>query len=157
MNVDRLSVTVPRELGAALRTLANARGETVSTVVAEAIGLQLRLAALDLALSEADRRFGPIAEELGAEAEAELVAARLPSRRWRWNLTPYKVLLMRIFTVAGRLLPVAALLEGVVVAVIKRILTKLHAENAGRPSALRSPPPRLRLCTSRRFRRMPLR
>jgi predicted transcriptional regulator len=83
MSVDRLSVTVPSELGAALRGLAKARGETVSTVVTEAIAHQVRLAALDRALLEADRRFGPIAEELVEEAEVELSRATAKGRRKR--------------------------------------------------------------------------
>lgn len=82
MAVDRLSVTVPSELGAALRALAEARGATVSTVVADAIAHQVRMAALDLALDEADRRFGPIDGEQVTAAEAELVkAARHGPRR----------------------------------------------------------------------------
>jgi predicted transcriptional regulator len=83
MAVDRLSVTVPSELGAALRALAEARGATVSTVVADAIAHQVRMAALDLALEEADRRFGPIDERLVAEAEAELVEAAKRGRKRR--------------------------------------------------------------------------
>jgi predicted transcriptional regulator len=84
MAVDRLSVTVPSELGAALRALAEARGATVSTVVTEAIAHQVRLAALDLALEEADRRFGPIDDEQVTAAEAELVkAARRGRKRGR--------------------------------------------------------------------------
>jgi predicted transcriptional regulator len=84
MAVDRLSVTVPSELGAALRALAEARGETVSTVVADAIAHQVRMAALDLALDEADRRFGPIDDRLIADAEAELIkAAKHGGRRRR--------------------------------------------------------------------------
>lgn len=75
MAVDRLSVTVPSELGAALRALAEARGATVSTIVADAIAHQVRMAALDLALDEADRRFGPIDDEHVTAAEAELVKA----------------------------------------------------------------------------------
>jgi hypothetical protein len=75
MTVDRLSVTVPSEFGAALRALANARGATVSTAVADAIAHQVRMAALDLALEEADRRFGPLGDERIAAAEAELIAA----------------------------------------------------------------------------------
>lgn len=94
MAVDRLSVTVPSKLGAALRKLAKARGTNVSTVVTEAIAHQVRLAALDDALAEATRRFGPVPEEMVAEAEAELRAAlaparpgpaRLPRRRRRSN------------------------------------------------------------------------
>lgn len=75
MAVDRLSVTVPSELGTALRALAEARGATVSTVVADAIAHQVRMAALDLALDEADRRFGPVDEAQLRAAEAELVKA----------------------------------------------------------------------------------
>jgi predicted transcriptional regulator len=83
MAVDRLSVTVPSELGAALRALAEARGTTVSTVVSDAIAHQVRMAALDLALDEANRRFGPIEDAQVAAAEAELVKAakRGPKRR----------------------------------------------------------------------------
>ena len=83
MAVDRLSVTVPSELGAALRALAEARGATVSTVVADAIAHQVRMAALDVALDEADRRFGPVDDRQLAAAEAELVEAakRGSSRR----------------------------------------------------------------------------
>ncbi len=83
MAVDRLSVTVPSELGAALRALAESRGETVSTVVTEAIAHQVRLAALDLVLAEADRRFGAISEAAIAKAEAALVASQKRARRPR--------------------------------------------------------------------------
>ena len=86
MAVDRLSVTVPSELGAALRALAELRGATVSTVVSEAIAHQVRLAALDLALAQADQRFGPVAEHRVEQAEAELTRAarrRSPSPRRR--------------------------------------------------------------------------
>ena len=71
MAVDRLSVTVPREMGAVLRALAEARGVTVSTIVADAIAHQVRMAALD----EADRRFGPIDDAQVTAAEAALVKA----------------------------------------------------------------------------------
>lgn len=80
MAVDRLSVTVPSELGAALRALAERRGETVSTVVADAIAHQVRLEALDVALADADRKFGAIDSDAIAKAEAELLAARRPKR-----------------------------------------------------------------------------
>jgi predicted transcriptional regulator len=84
MAVDRLSVTVPSELGAALRALAEARGATVSTVVSDAIAHQVRMAALDLALEEADRRFGPVDDKQVAAAEAALMKAGKPrSRRGR--------------------------------------------------------------------------
>lgn len=83
MAVDRLSVTVPSQLGRALRKLAKARGTTVSNVVTEAVAQQIRLAALDLALEDADRRFGPVPTEAVDEAEQELALARTrpPARR----------------------------------------------------------------------------
>lgn len=63
MNVDRLSVTVPAELGNELRRIAEHRGETVSSLVTSAISHQLRLLALDEALREADQMFGPVPED----------------------------------------------------------------------------------------------
>ena len=82
MAVDRLSVTVPSELGAALRALAEARGETVSTVVTDAIAHRVRLAALDLALAEADERFGPPDSKLVDAAKKQfLKTAKLASER----------------------------------------------------------------------------
>lgn len=72
MSVDRLSVTVPSDVGAALRALAGARRTTVSTVVAQAILHELRLAALDQALADADAHFGVLEEDLVLQAEAEL-------------------------------------------------------------------------------------
>ncbi len=55
----------------------------MSTVVADAIAHQIRLAELDAALAEADRRFGPVPEALIAEAEAELTAAQRGARKRR--------------------------------------------------------------------------
>lgn len=83
MSVDRLSVTVPAELGAALRALAEARGETVSTLVTAAIAHRVRLEALDRALEEADRRFGPLDEDLVDRTQAELVEAIAGAGRGR--------------------------------------------------------------------------
>jgi predicted transcriptional regulator len=83
MSVDRLSVTVPSELGAALRALARARKDTVSTIVTEAIANEIRLAALDRALADADREFGPVPEELLRRAEAELKRAAPRKARQR--------------------------------------------------------------------------
>ena len=83
MAVDRLSVTVPSDLGSALRALAKARGANVSTVVTEAIAREVRGAALDRALSAADDRFGPIDEQLIVRAEAELAQATKRGKRWR--------------------------------------------------------------------------
>jgi predicted transcriptional regulator len=83
MAVDRLSVTVTSELGAALRALAAARGATVSTVVSEAIAHQVRLAALDVALAEADARFGALPAGALERAETDLGGAPQPTRRRR--------------------------------------------------------------------------
>ncbi len=83
MSVDRLSITVPSELGAALRALASARRKAVSTVVTEAIEHEIRQAALDRALLEADRRFGALSEELIREAEDQLSRATKKARRPR--------------------------------------------------------------------------
>jgi len=75
MAVDRLSVTVPSELGSELRALAKARGGNVSSVVTDAIAREVRLAALDRALGVADERFGPLDDELVARAEFDLAKA----------------------------------------------------------------------------------
>jgi predicted DNA-binding protein len=83
MAVDRLSVTVPSELGAALRSLASRRGQTVSTLVTEAIEHQVRMAALDLALADAAHRFGPVDPKLVERFEAELGPAPRSRRRKR--------------------------------------------------------------------------
>lgn len=82
MPVDRLSVTVPANLGAALRKLARQRRETVSQIVNEAIAHRLRMAALDEYLAETERQFGPLPAELIAETEAEL-RVKQPARRTR--------------------------------------------------------------------------
>jgi post-segregation antitoxin (ccd killing protein) len=81
MAVDRLSVTVPSDLGIALRALAKARGANVSSVVTEAIAREVRAAALDVALAEADARFGVLDEELISRANAELVQAAKRGKR----------------------------------------------------------------------------
>jgi post-segregation antitoxin (ccd killing protein) len=79
MAVDRLSVTVPSDLGTALRALAKARGANVSTIVTEAIAREVRAAALDRALAEANDRFGALDEKIVSRAEAELVQASKPA------------------------------------------------------------------------------
>jgi predicted transcriptional regulator len=77
-------VTVPSEIGAALRSLAEARGVTVSALASDAIAHHVRVSALDLALEQADRRFGPVDEKHVRAAEAELLkAAMRRSRRGR--------------------------------------------------------------------------
>jgi predicted DNA-binding protein/predicted nucleic acid-binding protein len=68
MAVDRLSVTVPAELGAKLRALAESRGEAVSTIVTEAIEQQIRRAALRELLAADEREFS---QGVAARAEAE--------------------------------------------------------------------------------------
>jgi hypothetical protein len=83
MAVDRLSVTVPSELGSALRALAKARDENVSSVVTDAIAREVRLAALDRALAVADERFGRLDEALVARAELDLVEAAKRGKRRR--------------------------------------------------------------------------
>lgn len=87
MSVDRLSVTVPSQLGAAMRTLARARGQTVSTLVSTAIAHELRLSMLDGALAAADERFGAVAPARVDDAEAALLravrAGRPKARRTR--------------------------------------------------------------------------
>ena len=83
MAVDRLSVTVPSELGAALRSLAEQRGTTVSMLVSEAIAHQVRQAALDLALAEADRRFGKLSEKTIDKAAKELAEPARATRKRR--------------------------------------------------------------------------
>ncbi len=83
MSVDRVSVTVPSDVGTAMRTLARARGETVSTFVADAIAHRIRLAALESALAAADERFGPVPAADVDLAETELLRAvrRSPAKR----------------------------------------------------------------------------
>ena len=76
MAVDRLSVTVPERLGRELRALAKARGANVSSIVTQAIEREVRLAALDSALSEADDRFGAVSEELIERAQDQLGKAK---------------------------------------------------------------------------------
>ena len=75
MSAERISVTVPSDIAAALRALAKSRRETISIVVSEAIAHQLRTAALEKALAEADQHFGPVPDAMIAEAEAELAEA----------------------------------------------------------------------------------
>ena len=79
MSLDRLSVTVPAELGAALRALAEQRSESVSAIVTQAIEARLRSAALREALDAADRQFGRVSPELVEAAKAELLRNRAPA------------------------------------------------------------------------------
>lgn len=83
MAVDRLSVTVPSELGSELRALAKARGGNVSSVVTDAIAREVRLAALDRALGVADERFGSLDDDLVARAEFDLAKAAKQGQRAR--------------------------------------------------------------------------
>ncbi len=83
MAVDRLSVTVPSELGAALRALAEERGESVSTIVTEAIARQVRLDALGKLLDELDRKHGPLPDADIEKAKAALLAKAPRPKRQR--------------------------------------------------------------------------
>lgn len=83
MAVDRLSVTVPERLGRELRALAKARGANVSAVVTEAIEREVRMAALERALREADERFGPVDDGLILRAEGRLAASTRRAKRPR--------------------------------------------------------------------------
>lgn len=83
MAVDRLSITVPDRLGRELRALAKARGANVSAVVTEAIEREVRMAALDRALHEADARFGPLDDGLILRAEGQLAASTSRAKRTR--------------------------------------------------------------------------
>jgi post-segregation antitoxin (ccd killing protein) len=82
--VDRLSVTVPAELGSALRTAAETAGVSVSAFVSRAIAREMRSLALGAALEEFDRKFGPVATDIVAESEALLNRAeRVTARKKR--------------------------------------------------------------------------
>lgn len=87
MAVDRLSVTVPDRLGRELRALAKARGANVSAVVTEAIEREVRMAALERALHEADERFGPVDDGLVRRAEGQLAAPTRRAKRTRRRTT----------------------------------------------------------------------
>lgn len=71
MTDDRLSVTVPSELGTAVRKLAAQRRVTVSALIADALEHRVRAAAFDAALAQADREHGPIDAELVRDAKLE--------------------------------------------------------------------------------------
>lgn len=67
-----------------MRALAKARGANVSAVVTEAIEREVRVAALERALHEADERFGPVDDRLIQRAEAQLSeSTRRPKRTRR--------------------------------------------------------------------------
>jgi CopG-like RHH_1 or ribbon-helix-helix domain, RHH_5 len=73
VSVDRLSVTVPAEIGEELRRVAALRGEPVSNLVTEAITRELRLIALREALKAADEQFGAVPEDEVIRAMQALV------------------------------------------------------------------------------------
>ena len=72
MNVDRLSVTVPAELGKAVRDAAKKTGVSVSTWMGEAAAAQLRHELLGEALDAWQAEDGAFTEE-ELEAAAALV------------------------------------------------------------------------------------
>ena len=69
MNTDRLTVTVPHELGQALRKIAAHRHESVSSVVAEAIAHEVRSEALGGFLDETKKVVGPLPDALLRDAD----------------------------------------------------------------------------------------
>lgn len=69
MAVDRLSVTVPVELGEALRACAEAEGLAVSAIVARAIAREVRHHALGAFLDEFERTHGAPTQKQLAEAD----------------------------------------------------------------------------------------
>ena len=70
MAVDRLSVTVPAHLGAALRACAEQEGLAVSAIVARAIEREVRHIALGAFLDEFERSHGSPTQKQLAEADA---------------------------------------------------------------------------------------
>lgn len=82
MPVDRITVTLPVELGRELRQLASALDVPVSSLVVRAVESQLRQQALGAALKSARRRVGPIDPEIAAEVGAAFdTASRATPRR----------------------------------------------------------------------------
>jgi hypothetical protein len=69
--VDRLSVTMPPEIGAAVRAAAARQGMSVSTWLAAAAAQRLRIELLGAALDLWEAEDGPFSDdELNAAAEA---------------------------------------------------------------------------------------
>lgn len=83
VTTDRLTVSVPSELGDSLRKIAASRGESVSSVVAKAIGEEVRRVALGEFLTRAASDVGPLPQALLDDADRLLdrVAAKVARSR----------------------------------------------------------------------------
>ena len=74
--VDRLSVTMPSDIGAAVRDAADRQGTSVSNWLAGAAALRLRSELLGTALDQWEAEDGPFSDEELNAAAAALGAAR---------------------------------------------------------------------------------
>lgn len=74
--VDRLSVTMPPEVGAAVRDAAAREGSSVSTWLAAAAAQRLRNELLGVALDRWEAEQGPFSDEELNAAAAALTTAR---------------------------------------------------------------------------------
>jgi hypothetical protein len=72
MTTDRLTVSVPSELGESLRRIAASRRESVSSVVAKAIADEVRQVALAEFLTHAKKDVGPLPQALLDDADRVL-------------------------------------------------------------------------------------
>jgi hypothetical protein len=77
VQVDRLSVTMPPEVGAAVRGSAARQGTSVSNWIAAAAAQRLRNELLGAALDAWEAEDGPF-----TDSELTLAAAALASTRW---------------------------------------------------------------------------
>lgn len=80
MNVDRFSVTMDPELGAAVRSAADRAGKSVSSWLAEAAADQLRNDLLGRALDAWEEEIGPFTDAELDAAAAALGVTRTASR-----------------------------------------------------------------------------
>lgn len=74
--VDRLSVTMPPEIGTAVREAAAREGTSVSTWIADAAAQRLRNDLLGAALDQWETEHGPFSDEELNTAAAALRATR---------------------------------------------------------------------------------
>lgn len=74
--VDRLSVTMPPEIGASVRRSASERGISVSAWLSEAAADRVRNERLGAALDQWETEVGPLTEEELSEAAVSLGLAR---------------------------------------------------------------------------------
>lgn len=82
VSVDRFSITLPSELGSAVRAAAEAESRTISAWLASAVTAELRRRALDEALVAWQAQHGELMpEELAAAAETLANAPRTGRRQ----------------------------------------------------------------------------